>query len=147
VETAERVGRAIADLRRIGERVAADVASNALEIAVLLARRILEDELKSNPEALRGLVRSAVRRLGDVHKVTVHLSPTDVEAVNGVAGEAPLGGLGIAKIEVVADTNLTHGDCVVESDAAKVDGRLGTRLEELRAVLANVINVKGGAGT
>ena len=146
VETAERVGRAIAEFRRMSERAAGEIAANALEIGVLLARRIIEAELATNPETLRGLVLSAVRRLGDVHKVTVHLSPGDVEAVTTASGEAPFGGLGIAKVELVADTNLTPGDCVVESDAAKVDGRIGTRLEELRAVLANVINVKGGAG-
>ena len=51
--------------------------------------------------------------------------------------------LGIAKIEILPDTNLTPGDCLVESDAATVDGRLGTRLEEIRRVLSAVINNDG----
>jgi len=44
----------------------------------------------------------------------------------------------------VSDTNLSPGDALVESDTAIVDGRLGTRLEELRRVLSNVVNSVSG---
>jgi len=142
-EMTERLAAAIADLRRTGERLAVAAADDAVEIACFLARRILEAEVKTDVEVLRGLVRSAVARLGEVHKVTIHLAPADVESVRGHAGEPPLGGLGIAKVDIVADTNLTPGDCLVESDAAKVDGRLGTRIEELRRVIATVMTDVG----
>jgi flagellar biosynthesis/type III secretory pathway protein FliH len=145
VDTVARLAAAIGELRATGQRLEAEVATDALEIACLMARRILEAELKADGEALKSLVRSAVRRLGEVHKVTIHLCPADAESVRTAAGEAPLGGLGIAKVEIVADTNLTPGDCFVESDAATVDGRLGTRVEELRRVLANVMNATAEA--
>lgn len=138
-EAAERLGRAIADLRSTSDRLGAEAAANALEIGCLIARKILEAELKADVGAFRSLVQSAVRRLGEVHKVTIHLAPSDVEAVEAAAGQASMPQFGIAKVEVLPDTNLTPGDCVVESDAAMVDGRLGTRLEELRRVLSIAI--------
>lgn len=142
-EMTERLLAAVAELRRTSERLGAAAATDAVEIACLLARRILEAEIKTDVEALRGLVRSAVRRLGEVHRVTIHLAPVDAEALRVAAGEPPLGGLGIAKVDIVADTNLTPGDCLVESDAATVDGRLGTRIEELRRVLVTVMTDRG----
>jgi flagellar biosynthesis/type III secretory pathway protein FliH len=138
-ETAERLGRAIAALRTTADRLGAEAAANALEIGCLVARKILEAELKTDAGAFVSLVHSAVRRLGEVHKVTIHLSPGDVEAIEAVAGHASMSPLGIAKVEIVPDTNLTPGDCIVESDAAMVDGRLGTRLEELHRVLSLAI--------
>lgn len=150
-DAAERLGRAIGELRLTADRLGAEIAANAIEIGCLVARRILEAELKTDIEAHRSLVRSAVRRLGEEHRVTIHLAPADVERVRAAAGEAggtDLGfNLGIAKVEVFADTNLTPGDCLVESDAASVDGRLGTRLEEVRRVLSNVINGQGTDAT
>jgi flagellar biosynthesis/type III secretory pathway protein FliH len=167
-ELAERLGRAIEVLQLTADRLGAEVAATSLEIGCLIARRILEAELTTNVEAQRSLVRSAVRRLGDAHKVTIHLCPTDVEAVRAAAGHATghAGGhaaghagshgggadvktdlgmnLGIAKVEILPDTNLTPGDCLVESDAASVDGRLGTRLEEVRRVLSGIINDHAG---
>ncbi|HTN53808.1 MAG TPA: FliH/SctL family protein [Anaeromyxobacter sp.] len=35
-------------------------------------------------------------------------------------------------MEVAPDPSLEAGDCVVETDFGKVDGRLRTRLDELR---------------
>lgn len=145
-EAAERLGHAIAELRRHSNTLGAQAAADAIEIGCLVARRILEAELETDPQALRALVRSAVRRLGEAQRVTVRLSPADVDAVQAAAagGEAPLGGVGIAEVEIVADTNLTPGDCFVESDAATVDGRLGTRLEEIRRVLLGAANETDG---
>lgn len=146
-DMAERLGRAIQTLRFSADRLGLEAAGSAFEIGCLIARRIIEAEIKTDIEAMRSLVRSAVRRLGEAHKVTIHLAPVDLEAVRAAAGETPhedLGlNLGIAKVEIVADTNLTPGDCFVESDAATVDGRLGTRLEEVRRVLSNLTHNDG----
>jgi len=155
-DAAERLGRAIAELRLTADRLGAEVAANAIEIGCLVARRILEAELKTDTDALKQLVRSAVRRLGEEHRVSIHLAPGDIALVRAAAGENGAAGgagtdmgfnLGIAKVEIFPDTNLTAGDCHVESDAATVDGRIGTRLEEIRRVLSNVINGTGSDAT
>jgi flagellar biosynthesis/type III secretory pathway protein FliH len=147
-EMAIRLGQAIEALRMNAERLGAEVAATAIEIGCLVARRILEAELITDPAAHQALIRSAVRRLGEAHKVTIHLAPADLEAVRAAAGETPsmdLGmNLGIAKVDIVPDTNLTPGDCFVESDAATVDGRLGTRLEEIRRVLSSITTPNEG---
>ena len=146
-ESSERLAQAITELRRVSERLGGELGSTALEIGCLLARRIIEAELKSDTELRTALIRAAVRRLGEVQRVTVRLCATDREAVASLAGEGPVGealGLPIASVDLVTDTNLSPGDAIVESDTGIVDGRLGTRLEELRRVLAPVMNPKDG---
>jgi hypothetical protein len=143
-EEVDRLARAVDELRRASGRFGEALAANAFEIGCLIARRILEAELKSDPELRLALVRSAVRRLGEVQKVVVHLSPVDRDAVAAALGAddgtAELAGIPAARVELVSDTNLSPGDALVESDTAIVDGRLGTRLEELRRVLSDVVN-------
>lgn len=148
-EEIDRLAGAIDEMRRVSGRIGQAMAANALEIGCLIARRIIEAELKSDPELRLGLVRAAVRRLGEAQQVTVHLSPADRDAVAAAlgqgteAGEAAGGGavgIPVARVELVSDMNLSPGDALVESDTAIVDGRLGTRLEELRRVLSNIVN-------
>jgi flagellar biosynthesis/type III secretory pathway protein FliH len=165
-EAAARLGRAIAELEAVGARTGAEMAATALELALMVTRKIIDAELVADPGLARRLIKAAVRRLGDVHKVTVRVSPDDLEALRsgapseggaaaavasgaaGVGGGGGAGGgaanlaaeLGVAKVELVADTNLTSGECIVDSDAATVDGRLGTRVEELRRVLEMAIH-------
>jgi flagellar biosynthesis/type III secretory pathway protein FliH len=76
--------------------------------------------------------------------VTVKLSPADRDTVVSLAGEGDVLGLPLANIELIPDMNLSPGDAIVESDTGMVDGRLGTRLEELRRVLGPVMKPKDG---
>jgi flagellar assembly protein FliH len=134
----ERTSSAIEVLRATAEKLAAEARTDALEIGFLVARRILEMELSASAEPLVNLVRSAVRRLGESRKISIHLSPNDAQAMNAVIeqrGPQAVAPASISKVEIVADPSLGRGDCLVEGDLVTVDGRINARLEELRRVL------------
>jgi flagellar assembly protein FliH len=139
-EVGSRLGAAVEQLRTISERLASEARADALEVGFLIARRILETELTTSPEPLVSLVRSTIRRLGEARKLVVKLSPADAEAVNAVLtarGPATLSSVATVQIEVVAEASLGRGDCLVEGDVGSVDGRIATRVEELRRALAD----------
>jgi flagellar assembly protein FliH len=145
---AERIGSAVETLRVTAERLAADARTDALEIGFLIARRVLETELAGSVEPMVALARSAVRRLGESRVIKVKLAPADAQAVSAVLatrGAGALAPLASAQIEVVADASLERGDCVVEGELGTVDGRLETRLEELRRALAEELGEGEGA--
>jgi flagellar assembly protein FliH len=88
------------------------------------------------------LVRSAVKRLGEARHVVLRLCPADAEALATVLAERGPGAvspIASAQIEIRPDGSLERGDCVVEGDLASVDGRLSSRVEELRRALAEEI--------
>src|SRR3569623_1044869 len=146
-ESSEKLVQAIAELKKVSGRLGAEIGSTALEIGCLLARQIIDAELKSDPEVRVGMIKAAIRRLGESTKVTVRLAPVDRDTVASLAVEsagAELLGLPLASIELIADMNLSPGVVIVESDTGMVDGRLGTRLEELRRVLGPVMKPKDG---
>jgi|GEM_PF-2040660 len=143
-ESSEKLAQAITELKKIGSRLGAEIGSTALEIGCLLARQIIDAELKTDPEVRVAMIKAAIRRLGESTKVTVRLAPVDRDTVASLAGQGELLGLPLASIELVADMNLSPGDAIVESDTGMVDGRLGTRLEELRRVLGPVMKPKDG---
>jgi flagellar assembly protein FliH len=64
--------------------------------------------------------------------VAVRVAPEDAELLRSAAGKDALDGLAAARVEWVADPSLQRGDCVVDTDFGQVDGRLTTRLAELR---------------
>jgi flagellar assembly protein FliH len=129
-EALQRVAHGVEVLRLQGERLAEQVRSDALEIGFLVARRILDTELTTSPDALFALVRGAVRKAGDTRHVAIRVHPDDLKLVEGAvaSGEA---GITAARVEVLGDGSLERGDCVVDTDFGSVDGRLRTRFEEL----------------
>ena len=137
-EVSERIGSAAQFLRQAAERLAAEARSDALEVGFMVARRILETDLTANLEHLVGLVRSAIRRLGESRHIKLQLCPEDARLVEEVLkqdGAQAISSVAAAQIEVIADASLQRGDCVVAGDLGTVDGRINTRLEELRHAL------------
>ncbi len=110
------------------ERLADLARNDALEIGFLVAERILEQEVTHNPRALASLVRSAMRRLAEARDITVTVSPANHEKLK--AGEP-----GIANVKLEVDPSFGPGDVKVTSELGVVDGRLSTRIAELKKAL------------
>ncbi len=139
IEFAERIAAAVGAMRLTTERLAEQVRSDALEVALLVARRIVETELTADIEPLFGMIRSVVRRAGESRRVTIHLCPDDAARVEAAGGPKGLPGIAMAQVDVHADPSLSTGDCVVEADFGVVDGRMDTRMDELRRILAETV--------
>jgi flagellar biosynthesis/type III secretory pathway protein FliH len=134
-EISERIGQATKTLRHTADRLAAEARSDALEIGFMVARRILEADITANFEHLVGLVRSAIRRLGESRQIKLHMCPEDARLIQELLNKEGPQEISSAQIEVMADPSLRRGDCVVVGDLGTVDGRINTRLEELRQAL------------
>jgi flagellar biosynthesis/type III secretory pathway protein FliH len=134
-EISERIGQATKTLLHTADRLAAEARSDALEIGFMVARRILEADITANFEHLVGLVRSAIRRLGESRQIKLHMCPEDARLIQELLNKEGPQEISSAQIEVMADPSLRRGDCVVVGDLGTVDGRINTRLEELRQAL------------
>ncbi len=130
-EALQQVAHAVEVLRLQADRLAEQARADALEIGFFVARRVLQAELSTSPDALFSLVRSALQRAGDSRKISVRVHPQDAQALAPVLAKGQLG-VSAATVEVVPDGSLSPGDCIVDTDFGKVDGRLDTRLDELR---------------
>ncbi|MFO0596300.1 MAG: FliH/SctL family protein [Myxococcaceae bacterium] len=123
----EAVKAAVEKLRLQGERLAEQARSDALELGILIARRILEREIRTDLGALFALIKSAIRRAGEDHVTRVRVHPADHAAF----GAQPASEFSLGPIQLVADAALQRGDVVVETEHHEIDGRLSTRLDAI----------------
>jgi flagellar assembly protein FliH len=137
-EALRRVAHAVEVLTLQSERLAEQARADALEIGFLVARRILEAELTTSPEALFGLVRGALKKAGESRKVVVRLHPEDARLIEAPAAAGQLG-VTTATVEVTGDPTLERGDVLVDTDFGKIDGRLRTRFDELHRAAASAM--------
>lgn len=130
----DRFAAAVKMLRLQSERLAEQARTDVLEIAFQIARRILETELKTAPDTLEVLIRTAIRKAGESRRIVLRVSNEDAKAVESLRKKSD-SELAVATIELLIDPTLKHGDCVVETDFGTVDGKLDTRLNELKRAL------------
>jgi hypothetical protein len=133
----QRLSHGVQSLRLHMAAVSEAARSDALDLAVQMARAILQREIESEPGAMLALVQTAVKKTGNATGVTVRLHPQDLTRVQSAMDTMEQHDLPMADLNLVGDATLEQGDVVVQGEFGQVDGRLNTRLTELRDALAS----------
>ena len=118
-------------LRHLAAPVAeVDAQTEQALVALMLelARRLMQQELAADPTKMLGIVRDAVTHLAQpARTVRVRMHPEDARVV----AEHLQSENASEPWTIVVDRQLMPGDCIVESEFARVDARLDTRQAQL----------------
>jgi flagellar assembly protein FliH len=105
-----------------------------VQLALGIARRIVQREVSLDPDLLLAMARVALERLGDSARVTVKLHPEDYAA----AGAARVSEMTSSNVTIVADARLSRGACRVESDMGLLDVGIDAQLQEVGRALLGI---------
>lgn len=112
-----------------------EAEESMVKLALAIAKRILHRELATDPEAILGLVRSAIDRLDarEIHKL--RMSPGDAQiAIDNRAD------MGLPQsINIVADGGLAPGSAIFETARGEFDVSAHTQLEEIERGFADLV--------
>jgi len=132
-------GRLVAAIEQLEARTTETtdgLAHDAVELGMVVARRIIQAELNISPSAVFGAVREAVASLGESSRFEIRLHPDDIEAVRSArGGDSPLPHGGGVSVRIEADPTLMRGDCIIESDQGHADASLEARIQRVREAL------------
>jgi flagellar assembly protein FliH len=109
----------------------ADIEDQVVATAVEIAAAILGSQPARPDELAQAAIARALALAPEQGLVTARLNPADVAAI-GDAGPIATGRM----LELVADSSIAPGDCIVEVGACRVDARISTALERVREVLS-----------
>lgn len=116
------------------ERLSAGLCERAVELAVLVARRVIARELVTQPDIVTDLVREGLEVLNVHDKVRVHLGSEFAVLKDAVISHFAAAG---TMIDVTLDATLPPYGCVVETEVGSVDESIETRISTLLESLSN----------
>lgn len=134
---AEGLGKAAAALARVAEAREArltEIDGAVVEVALDVARRILERELATSPSAVVDVAKRALRAAVGSGDVVLRVSPEDEPAVRE-ADDALRRLVERGSLSVVEDPRIGRGEVVVETVGGRVDARIDAQLESFRRAL------------
>jgi type III secretion system HrpE/YscL family protein len=116
------------------ELALAAIEPQAVELALLAAKRVIGQELQHTPELVAQMVAPLIQRLRRAQSVSLRVHPDDRAAL-----EASLASLRAASsagtLRIETDPSLSRGDCVLHSEIGSLDARVDTQLAALRRAL------------
>ncbi len=129
----DRLVRAAADLSNLRDKVRRHAETDLVKLALAIAKRVLHRELAMDPDAMQGIVRTALDRLQnrEVDRLRVH--PSHVGPVRTCleeAGRAPA-------MEVLADPSLNCGDAIFDTSLGELDASVDSQLREIERGFAD----------
>jgi flagellar assembly protein FliH len=128
VKSLEELGEFRSRLRERYER-------ELLEVALGVARKVVQQELAERPGIWLGMIRAAVCRAVDRERIVIR-APAELIAFLRQALPELRGSLeDVREVELVEDPGLAEGGCVIESRFGEVDIGIDTQLERCHSAL------------
>jgi flagellar assembly protein FliH len=131
------IAAAVAGLDALRDAETDRIERRAIELALSLAERIVHGALDADPERINDVVAGALRRIVDRDRLTIEVSPDDVDRVRAWCdAQTELDG---ARVDVRAERRVPRGGCVVRTQDGEVDARVAEQLDTAREVLRDLL--------
>lgn len=141
-DTAQRLNEVLHAAQSSVQGLQQQMAPDLLQLATDIARQVVRQELRCNPQALQPVVSEALDMLGaETKPALVRLNPEDFKQLETHLRAA----LPNPKVEWLADPSVAVGGCLVESQGAQIDGSLERRWQRAVAALGLVSTWYEGA--
>ncbi len=123
----------IEELNHLKTEILGETEEDILTIALAIARRIIGQEVRENPEIILSNIQKAIKKIGKTEKLVIRLHPEDLEILSRDADDV-VQNQNIA-LRFEADRDLTPGDYIVEGEERMIDGRQQNQLKILEVLL------------
>jgi hypothetical protein len=110
------------------EKQSAEVEQRLVDLALLVARRVIAREVSLDPGIVRGLVREGIQALGEQDRLVVRVGTFFAEMRGELQDQLASSKM---RCEVIVDATLGQSGCVVETDLGRVDESIDARLATL----------------
>lgn len=120
------------------EEVYERVSGCIMEIALEIAKKIINKEIETDKEATLSIIKGAVEEVNKTeNKITLKVMPKDVEIVRDKVPEIFEGNYIEAKISVVPDPSIKEGGVIVETSNGLIDATIETQIAIIEKALKN----------
>jgi flagellar assembly protein FliH len=122
----------LGNLVELKEKVLRESEGDMLALAIMIARKIIMQEVRTDSQILARVVAATVCCCSEQDKITIRLNPDDFQKVSSnrqrFLGEADDG-----RIALASDDSIEAGGCLVETPTGMVDARISAQLDEVFA--------------
>ena len=127
---------AIESVRAHEARWTSNAEENVAALAIMVARHLVQREVDTDPEIVRGLVYRALSQFPIDQVITVRLNPEDVASCGATITPDAVGRM--RDVRWISDAHIQRGGCLVEGRERIIDGRVDTSLERAYRAVGQV---------
>lgn len=117
--------------------------SQLIEIAVLIAKRVVKMITERDKGVVVRNVQEALRKVKGRAKVTIRVNIEDLEVAARHKDEFYQMLDKLEGVTVLEDPNVDIGGCIIETDFGDIDARISTQLNEIETAIKEIEPIRG----
>jgi flagellar assembly protein FliH len=133
----------IAQAVQIKQEIIAESEPFLIDLAAGIAEKVIGRQLELEPDWVLELVRNTLSRRREKGVITLCVSPSQFSFIQNARDELLLSIDSQAELQIIPDATVKDYGCVVRSSFGSIDARIGTQLDEIKAVLRQIAEQSG----
>lgn len=129
-KVSEALAKALLSTGGLRQKVMQECEEDLLGLAVMIARKIILQEISIDRRILVNIVKEAVSNVSEGDEVVVRLNPADYEIVADNRQFSP-GANEKRRMTLKADEGIPSGGCLVDTSMGAIDARIDAQLDEI----------------
>lgn len=102
--------------------------SQILQLSMAIAARVVRHETRMNAGVVVNTVREALKAVDDKENLKIMVNPEDLEVVTTHREDFMEIVRGVKELQIVSDTSLSNGGCVIQTNLGNIDAQVETAL-------------------
>lgn len=143
IKTSEQIAIEISKER---DRAYEDYESDLVQLAISIAKRIVDTSLEIDPDLVISVCRGAMRKAFQREHLQVLANPVDLERLR-IAGPKLMQELGgIETLDFIEERRVDAGGVIVRAPAGEIDATIAGKAEKLEAAMKEEIEHRRNSG-
>lgn len=126
-QTSARLAESLAEIASLRPLLRREAESQVVELALAIARKVLHRAITIDPDALAGLVHTAVSRIDARDLLSIRVAPCHLQQISSAVARLGLP----TQVNLTADPGLEPGGLVLETSRGQLDASVTTQLAEI----------------
>ncbi len=133
----DRLGTIVGKAIDIREDIIKASEKQMVEMILIIARKVIKDEIIERKEIVLNNIREALKRIKDRDRVDIRVNFADLELTAAHKDELIKMMESLRKVNISEDSRVDRGGVIIETDVGAIDARISTQLKEIEEAIRN----------
>jgi len=122
------------------DRAIRDAEERIVDLVLQISRKVIGEQVQINQEAVLSIVKKAIDKCPFSRKVKMRIAPEDYDIVLSNKDKLYCELECISDLEVIMETGLNPGSCILETDAGFVDSSIEAQISRIEKSFRELLN-------
>ena len=127
------LGRAV----EVREQLISNSEKQMLDMVLMIARKIIKDEIVERKEVVLHNIRESLKRVKDRAQIDIRVNFGDLDLTAAHKDELIKMMESLRKVNIYEDSRVDRGGCIIKTDIGSIDARISTQFNQIEEAIRN----------